>query len=125
MFQLVLILSETKQMFYQLSFWPRRLVCATRGGVVMRSWPLLLPTFALLSLSPLLLRLLLFIHLGKLPRLKICFPRYFGITRRYMQKKFLLGYFYFLVFSQLFTASVQSRSPGPPAFPGVFCLLFS
>ena len=25
---------------------------------------------------------------GKLPRLKICFPQYFGITRRYLQNKY-------------------------------------
>ena len=33
---------------------------------------------------------------GNLPCVKICFPQYFGITRRYMQKKiFFLGNFYF------------------------------
>ena len=52
---------------------------------------------------------------------------YFGITRRYMQKIFLFGNFYFftrkkvdfLAIILLFTASVRSRPPGPPAVPGV------
>ena len=64
---------------------------------------------------------------GKLPSVKICFPQYFGITRRYMQKKYLLGVNfiflrkkgYFSDFFLLFTASVRSRPPGPPAVPGV------
>ena len=34
-----------------------------------------------------------------LPWLKICFPQHFGITRRYMQKKYFLGVnFIFLIF---------------------------
>ena len=30
---------------------------------------------------------------GNLPCAKICFPQYFGITKRYMQKKYFLGIF--------------------------------
>ena len=33
---------------------------------------------------------------GNLPCVKICFPQYFVITRRYMQKNIFLGYFIFL-----------------------------
>ena len=33
--------------------------------------------------------------LGKLPRLKNCFPQCYGITRRYMQKKIVWRKFYF------------------------------
>ena len=63
---------------------------------------------------------------GNLPCVKICFPQYFGITRRYMQKKiFFLGNFYFfyekkLIFACTFgTASVRSRSLDQPLVPGV------
>ena len=79
-----------------------------------------------LSLSPLCL--LLLTTSGILPRLKFCFPQYFGITRRYMQKnerkKLFLPNADFLVFFHLLTASVWSRSsfyggsqlPVPPLF---------
>ena len=49
-----------------LYYWPRRLECATQGGVAMRSWPLLLPFFALLSFF--LFRLLLLTHFGDTPQ---------------------------------------------------------
>ena len=41
---------------------------------------------------------------GNLPCAKICFPQYFGITRRYMPKMkiFFLGNFYFLRKKQIF-----------------------
>ena len=62
---------------------------------------------------------------GKLPCVKICFPQYFGITRRYMQKKtFVFGKFYFfyekkMIFRPFFafycqrsvTAAWATRSP--------------
>ena len=51
---------------------------------------------------------------GKHPRLKMCFPQYFGITIRYMQNKF------FRMFFLLFTASVRSWLPGPPLVLGLF-----
>ena len=62
---------------------------------------------------------------GNLPCVKICFPQYFGKTRRCMQKKyfFKVMFIFFLltknrflsVFFRLFTA--WSRPPGPPAEP--------
>ena len=77
------------------------------------------------------LRLLLLNHFGNLLCAKICFRQYFGITRRYMQKKKILGNFYFFTnkswfFERFFYfyASVQSRPPGPPAVPGVFFIFF-
>ena len=69
--------------------------------------------------------------LGNLLCAKICFPQYFGITRRYMQSK--IGQFLFFYekkeviferFFLLFTASIGSRPPGPPAVPGVFSNIF-
>ena len=52
--------------------WPRRLACATRGGVAMRSWPLLLATFSLfLSFFSVFC---FWPTSGKHPCLKICFP---------------------------------------------------
>ena len=80
----------------------------------MRSWPLLLPSFSLSSIvnhpwwrmkrswplfSPTFFSFFFFYAFcfsptsGKLPRLKICFPQYFGITRRYMQK--IIIYFFY------------------------------
>ena len=47
---------------------------------------------------------------GNLPRLNICFPQYFGITRRYMQKKYLLGrYFYFLWRKKMIFLCVKNK----------------
>ena len=47
------------------------------------------------------------------------------------KKYFFVGNFYFfygkeliLAFFRLFTASIQSRPPGPPAVPGVFFSFF-
>ena len=59
----------------------RRLACGSRGGGRKRSGPLFSPTFFFFyafCFSP---------TLGNLPCVKICFPQYFGIPRRYMQKK--------------------------------------
>ena len=66
---------------------------------------------------------------GKLPCVTICFPQYFGITRRYAKKIFLGGKFNFFLrkkklifrpfFFFFFMGSVWSRPPGPPAVPGV------
>ena len=53
------------------SIGPGGFACATRGGVAMRSWPLLLPTF---SLSLFFLRLLLLTHFGKTPVCENLFP---------------------------------------------------
>ena len=67
---------------------------------------------------------------GNLPCMKICFPQYFGITRRYMQKKyFFLVIFIFLrkklIFARAFrTDSVRSRSLDQSLVPGVFSLDF-
>ena len=46
------------------------------------------------------LRLLLLTHFGETP-VKICFPQYFGITRRYIKKK--LGKFIFFTKKHRFT----------------------
>ena len=52
---------------------------------------------------------------GNLPCVKICFPQYFGITRRYMQKpKKKLGNFYFFTTfygQRSVTADWATRSP--------------
>ena len=65
---------------------------------------------------------------GKLPRVKIRFPHYFGITRRYMQKNMRRKKIWkkadFHSFFLLFTAIVRSRLPGPPLVPGVFWIAF-
>ena len=52
---------------------------------------------------------------GNLPRVKICFHQYFGITRRYMPKKiFFLGNFYFFTkkpdFREFFLSFYDQRS---------------
>ena len=59
--------------------------------------------------------------LGNLPCVKICFPQYFGITRRYMQKK-NLGNFYFFTkkagFCTCFRNGQRSvTEPGPTPSP--------
>ena len=48
----------------------------------------------------------------KLPRVKICFPQYFGITRRYMQKKKILGNFFLPQKKRSFSRDFSRR----PAF---------
>ena len=55
-------------------FGPGGFACTTRGGVAMRRWPLLLPTFGL-SFS--LLRLLLLTHFGESPKAENLFPPIF------------------------------------------------
>ena len=86
------------------------------------AWPLLLPLFSLsfflslslsVSLSPLFLRLLLFTNFGETPVCKIISPQIFWhkINAKKNRANFLL-----------FTASVRSRPPGPPAVPGVLHL---
>ena len=71
-------------------FWPRRLACAKRALCVV--WPLLLPSFSLFFF------LLLFFlspsfafHTlrGISCVWKFVSPQYFGITRRYMHKKYV------------------------------------
>ena len=117
----------------KMVYWPRQLACATWGGHCYYQLLLNLSFFSLffsfflffsssrsISFDPLQ---------GKLPRLKICFPQYFGITRRCLQKK---CDFYFVMakkadfraFFLLFTANIQSPPPGPPLVPGVFIHLF-
>ena len=57
---------------------------------------------------------------------QVCFPQYFGITRIYINFIFLRKKnTNFLAVFLLFTASVRSRPPGPPAVPGVFLLKLS
>ena len=46
---------------------------------------------------------------GNLPCVKICFPQYFGITRRYMQKK--LVNFYFITKKSLFLSVFSTLMP--------------
>ena len=106
---------------HQMEDLPRRLVCATWGGVVMRSWPLFLPTFALFFFF--FYVFCFWPTLGKLPRLKICFPHYFGMKNIYKKKLWVIFFLRkktnFRAFFLLFTASVRSRPPGPPLVPGV------
>ena len=87
----------------------------------VHSWPLLLPSFSLslLFLSYIFLRLLLLTHFGETPRVWKFVPQYFGITRRYIQKKNLFEFCY-KKNDFLFTASVRSWRPGPPLVPGLF-----
>ena len=104
--QLLLGLGKLFKYFGLIDIWweqrinydigPGGFAYATRGGVAMRSWPLflLLPTFALLFLSLFLFHLLLLTHFGESPCAKICFPQYFGITRRYMEKQGNFDFFY-------------------------------
>ena len=57
---------------------PGGFACATRGGIAMRSWPLLLPTFALSSSMS-----IAFDPLRETPEAEILFrPIYFAITRK-------------------------------------------
>ena len=79
----------------------------------MRSWPLLLPTL-LFSLS-----FFFFFYifcfwptLEKLPRLKMCFLQYFGITRRY-------GNFYFFWYSFLVCPNIILGGGGGISSSGV------
>ena len=61
----------------QLIEWnigPASSACANRGGVAMRSLPLLLPNFGLLSFC---LRLLLLTHFGESPVYENLFPQIF------------------------------------------------
>ena len=95
----------------------------------MSSWPLLLPTFALLpffSFFP--LRLLLLTHFRESPVCENLFPPIFWHSQKIYAKKiyflqvnfiFLRKKADFLAFFLLFTASVRSRPPEPPAVPGV------
>ena len=57
----------------------------------IRSWPLLLQLSVFLSLYV----FCFWPTSGKLPRLKICFPQYFGITRRCIQLFFYIYHFNF------------------------------
>ena len=87
------------------------------------NWPLLLPTFGLSFFLSLSSSVFCFWPTSrKLLLLEICFPQYFGITRRYMQKKCMI-FFYekkmILGLFLLFTASVWSQTPGPPLVPVV------
>ena len=89
---------------WALTFWPNKkeqffgpggFACATRGGVCNAYLAIVItiaqslffflfpPVFCFLPTS------------GKLPRLRICFPQYFGITRRYMHSFFLFARFFF------------------------------
>ena len=68
-----------------------------------------------------LFRLLLLTHFEESPVRENFSPQYFGKTKRYMQKT-NLGIFFFHAYFLHFMASVRSRSPGPPAVPGVFSL---
>ena len=97
-------------------YWSRRACVRHTWWRTKRSWPLFSPTFFFFSFfffsafyfSP---------TSGNLPCVKICFPQYFCITRRYVQKK--IGNFDFWAFFLFFTASIRSRPPGPPLVSGV------
>ena len=84
-------------------YWSRRLACTTRGGRRKQSWPLFWPRRLACAMRSLAIVITivqsLFLSLssvfcflptsGNLPCAKICFPQYFGITRRYMQNKYI------------------------------------
>ena len=89
--------------FYFL-FWPRRLACAMRAPCV--AWPLFSPSFSL-SFS---LRLLLLTNFGETPCLKICFPQYFGITRRSLDQPLVPGVF-LLLFLRLLLLTHFGETP--------------
>ena len=59
-------------------------------------------------------------YLGKLPRMKICFPQYFGINRRLYKKKKNLTKKADFQAVLLFKANVRLWPPRPPLVPGVF-----
>ena len=67
---------------------------------------------------------------GNLPFVKVCFPQYFGLTRRYMQKKiFLLGNFYFFTKKADFGACFRNgqrsvTEPGPTPSPWSIIIIF-
>ena len=69
-------------------FWSRRACVRHMWWRTKRSWPLFSPTFFFFFfLSSFFSAFYFSPTSGKLQWLKIWFPQYFGITRRYMQKK--------------------------------------
>ena len=80
----------------RLEFWSRRACVRHTWWRTKRSWPLFSPTFFFFFLFSFFFSAFYFAPTsGNLPCVKICFPQYFGITRRYMQNDFFLGSFYF------------------------------
>ena len=77
---------------------PGVLACATRGGgrsAAGHCFHLLFFFFFFFFSSSFSYAFCFSPTLGNLPCVKICFPQYFGITRRYMQKKnIFLGNFF-------------------------------
>ena len=93
--------------------WPRRLACAMRSLAIVIT---IVQSFFLSFLSSVFCFLP---TLGNFLCTKICFPQYFGITRRHMQKKFKL----------YFTLGEWNPPPSPlfhghtgTACPGTSCL---
>ena len=78
----------------------------------MCSWPLLLPSFSLFVffISSLFSVFCLWPTSGKLPCAKELLPQYFGITRRYMQKKYFWGVNFIFLRKKLFSAVYDQRS---------------
>ena len=77
--------------------------------------------------SPLFFRLLLLTHFGESPVREHLFPQYFGITRRYMQKKVI---FIFLRKKADFRARFRNgqrsvMEPGPTPSPWSICFSFN
>ena len=62
---------------FQLTFGPGGFACATRAGVAMFSWPLLLPSFGLSFFSFFIFLLLLLTHFGETPETEYLFPPIF------------------------------------------------
>ena len=102
----------------------------------MHSWPLLLPTFALLSyqlsvsLFFSILCFFLLTHFGETHMRENLFPPIFWHKKKISAKKirkngnlnFLPKKADFCVFFLLFTASVRSWRPEPPLVPGVLAI---
>ena len=107
-------------------FWSRRACVRHPWWRTKRSWPLFSPTFFfffLLFSSSFFSTFYFSPTSGNLPRVKICFPQYFDIPRRHMQKKILfLGNFFFKEkkcdFRAFFWDGQRSvRKPGPTPSP--------
>ena len=70
-------------LLFSFSFWSRRACVRHPWWQTKRSWPLFSPTFFFFFFLFSFYAFCFSPTSEKLPWLKICFPQYFGITRRY------------------------------------------
>ena len=80
---------NVSQNFFFYSNWSRRACVRHSWWRTKRSWPLFSPTFFFFLFLSSFYAFCFSPTSGYLPCVKICFPQYFGITRRYMQKKYI------------------------------------